>query len=184
MGPHPQTHTHTPLLSKTLCEALKKDPSAEMALPTKSDPPCVAAEAPAGAPSNAGTPSNAADSSQMVVPWRYTAYARYCRYLMGHTAKMARWVRYTAYTSDVGEAFRPVVHPMVVTYGYALSWAYVVGDVAVDGVQRFRHGTRGAELCCDVAERATFQAVASMALPAVTIHSCVELSKRVFVRAR
>lgn len=30
-------------------------------------------------------------------------------------------------TSDVGEAFRPVVHPAVVTAAYGVSWLYLVG---------------------------------------------------------
>jgi fission process protein 1 len=34
--------------------------------------------------------------------------------------------RYLAYTSDVGEAFRPVVNPKVVTTAYGISIAYVV----------------------------------------------------------
>jgi hypothetical protein len=34
--------------------------------------------------------------------------------------------RYLAYTSDVGEAFRPVVNPKVVTSAYGISIAYVV----------------------------------------------------------
>lgn len=36
--------------------------------------------------------------------------------------------RYLAYSSDVGESFRPVVAPRVVTGAYALSWTYVTGD--------------------------------------------------------
>ena len=30
-------------------------------------------------------------------------------------------------TSDVGEAFRPVVHPAVVTAAYGISWLYLAG---------------------------------------------------------
>lgn len=41
--------------------------------------------------------------------------------------------RYVAYTSDIGEAFRPVVPPMLVTAGYAVSWAYLIGDVGYEG---------------------------------------------------
>ena len=33
-------------------------------------------------------------------------------------------------TSDVGEAFRPVVNPRIVTAAYGVSWAYLVGDGA------------------------------------------------------
>ena len=34
-------------------------------------------------------------------------------------------------TSDVGEAFRPVVHPYIVTGAYAVSWAYLAGYVHI-----------------------------------------------------
>ena len=58
------------------------------------------------------------------------------RYL-GYFARAQRYIvqgsRYVAYTSDIGEAFRPVVPPSVVTAGYAVSWAYLVGDVAYEG---------------------------------------------------
>ena len=33
-------------------------------------------------------------------------------------------------TSDVGEAFRPVVPPLVVTAAYGISWLYLAGCVA------------------------------------------------------
>ena len=35
-----------------------------------------------------------------------------------------------AFTSDVGEAARPVVHPRIVTAAYGISWLYCIGDVA------------------------------------------------------
>jgi mitochondrial fission process protein 1 len=34
-----------------------------------------------------------------------------------------------AFTSDVGEAARPVVHPRLVTASYGVSWLYCIGDV-------------------------------------------------------
>lgn len=38
--------------------------------------------------------------------------------------------RYVAYTSDIGESFRPVAHPYLVKSGYAVSWLYILGDVS------------------------------------------------------
>lgn len=58
---------------------------------------------------------------------RYLAYARNLRSLVLAST------RYLAYTSDVGEAFRPVVHPKLVTASYGISWLYVLGDVAYEG---------------------------------------------------
>lgn len=58
------------------------------------------------------------------------------RYL-GYFARAQRYIiqgsRYVAYTSDIGEAFRPVVPPTIVTAGYAISWMYLVGDVGYEG---------------------------------------------------
>lgn len=58
------------------------------------------------------------------------------RYL-GYFARAQRYIvqgsRYVAYTSDIGEAFRPVVPPSIVTAGYAVSWMYLIGDVGYEG---------------------------------------------------
>ncbi|KAF3921742.1 hypothetical protein ABW21_db0208980 [Orbilia brochopaga] len=37
--------------------------------------------------------------------------------------------RYVAYTSDIGESFRPVAHPWLVRSAYGVSWLYLTGDV-------------------------------------------------------
>lgn len=54
---------------------------------------------------------------------RYVAYAAALRQLV------LRGSRYVAYSSDVGEAFRPLTRPAVVTAAYGISWAYILGDV-------------------------------------------------------
>lgn len=99
--------------------------------------------------------------------------ARYIPY----AARLTALWRYAAYTSDLGEAFRPVAHPYVVTGTYAVSWLYVVGDTAWEGYKDYNNGTRGQELYQHITKRATFQAIASMALPAFTIHSTVHFFK-------
>lgn len=43
--------------------------------------------------------------------------------------------RYVAYTSDIGESFRPVVSPRTVTAAYGISWAYLIGDVVFESVK-------------------------------------------------
>lgn len=52
---------------------------------------------------------------------------RYLAYL----ARFRAIVRYLAYTSDVGEAFRPIVNPKIVSAAYAISWSYVIGRVII-----------------------------------------------------
>lgn len=65
---------------------------------------------------------------------RYLAYAGRLR-----TALVAS-SRYLAYTSDVGEAFRPIVPPAVVTAAYGISWAYLGLDVGYEGYKSVHAG--------------------------------------------
>ena len=53
--------------------------------------------------------------------------ARYLGYAARLRTALRAAHRYFAYTSDVGEAFRPVVRPWVVRTAYGVSWAYVAG---------------------------------------------------------
>ena len=71
--------------------------------------------------------------------------------------------RYLAYSSDVGESFRPVVNPKVVQSAYGISWLYVGGDVAYEG---YKANLRAQEYCPEAlaqvvglttAKRAIFQ---------------------------
>ncbi|KAJ5935579.1 hypothetical protein N7466_005126 [Penicillium verhagenii] len=138
--------------------------------------------------------------------------------------------RYVAYTSDVGESFRPVAHPWLIRSAYGISWAYLVGDVSHEGYKAYLRNRRAltppGEAYKDASEpddasqaqiirgmatgnlsrslnssdslepwpqvqislaedyrmimakRAIFQSVASMGLPAFTIHSVVKYSGR------
>lgn len=152
---------------------------------------------------------------------RYAAYASRVRTILMSAH------RYVAYTSDIGESFRPVAHPYLVKAAYGVSWAYLAGDVAHEGYkaylrnQRVLYGldpttaqpisttssdkqaaplpdetklgpgntgtTVGAlqpvgkvtpleDYRVVMAERAVFQGLASMGLPAFTIHSVVKYS--------
>src|ERR1700754_1784835 len=93
-------------------------------------------------------------------------------------------------TSDIGEAFRPIVPPLLVTAAYGISWIYLVGfaavlqpsiysvnalpfsDVSYETFKSHRNGpsmveraaklTEPTRLGLVAVERATFQAVASM----------------------
>ncbi|KAJ3548098.1 hypothetical protein NM688_g5337 [Phlebia brevispora] len=118
---------------------------------------------------------------------RYMAYAARLRTALraGH--------RYIAYTSDVGEAFRPVVPPAIVTAAYGISWLYLAGtssDVGYESYKAYRKGPTPVEaahfseptrLSMIAVKRAVFQSIASMALPAFTIHTAVKQAKKAFV---
>ncbi|PWW74301.1 hypothetical protein C7212DRAFT_328995 [Tuber magnatum] len=155
---------------------------------------------------------------------RWAAYANRIRTIIHSTH------RYVAYTSDIGESFRPVTYQNLVRAAYGVSWAYLTGDVMNEGYKAYlanQATLRGGLGVTDVpaflqpahmirnrqggdkktvrgedtrhekevlhpkgnvpfledyrtvmAQRAVFQSLASMALPAFTIHSVVRYSGR------
>ncbi|KAK1926462.1 mitochondrial 18 KDa protein-domain-containing protein [Papiliotrema laurentii] len=127
------------------------------------------------------------DADSTETNYRYAAYLRRIRDIARAGS------RYTAYTSDVGEAFRPVVPPWVVTAAYGVSWAYLIGDVSFTTYKSSQQGptpfeaahmTEPTRLGLVTVKRAVFQGVASMALPAFTIHSAVKYAGRQFAKAK
>ncbi|KAJ7507470.1 mitochondrial 18 KDa protein-domain-containing protein [Mycena galericulata] len=126
-----------------------------------------------------------ADSTDSEI--RYAAYGARLR-----TALRAG-TRYVAYTSDVGEAFRPIVPPWVVSAAYGISWLYLTVDVSYESYKAHRRGPTPLEAAhfseptrigMVAVERATFQSIASMALPALTIHTAVRQAKKAFNRVQ
>ncbi|KAF8529263.1 mitochondrial 18 KDa protein-domain-containing protein [Hysterangium stoloniferum] len=116
---------------------------------------------------------------------RYMAYASRLR-----TALRAS-TRYIAYTSDIGEAFRPVVNPRIVTAAYGISWVYLVGDVSYEAYKAHRRGPTPLEathfseptrIGLVAVERGVFQAIASMGLPALTIHTVVSQTSKIYAK--
>ncbi|KAI9352148.1 mitochondrial 18 KDa protein-domain-containing protein [Obelidium mucronatum] len=92
--------------------------------------------------------------------------------------------RLMAYTSEVGEAFRPIASPMFVTGAYAVSWAYVLGDVGFETYKMKEHGAKDVDLARTALERGIFQSLASMVLPAYTVHWVVHQSSHLFKNAK
>ncbi|OOQ88305.1 hypothetical protein PEBR_13383 [Penicillium brasilianum] len=171
-------------------------------------------------------PASSVDSTD--TSYRYAAYAQRIRTILLSAH------RYVAYTSDIGESFRPVAHPYLVRSAYGISWAYLIGDVGHEGYKAYlrnRHAlappgdahkdasaasseqilrgmatgniskplteegkavqekdsltpwpTTEISLAEDyrmvMVKRAVFQSIASMGLPAFTIHSVVKYSGR------
>lgn len=142
---------------------------------------------------NQGTAPDLNDSSL-----RYAAYANRFRTV---AVALSRAQRYLAYTSDFAESFRPVVPGWLVTAGYGVSWLYVTGDVSYQAVNSYHAEKawiakkRAGELTAEeeasppvdwralTARRAVFQSLASMALPAFTIHSIVKLGIKAFAKS-
>ncbi|SNX87382.1 uncharacterized protein MEPE_06092 [Melanopsichium pennsylvanicum] len=72
------------------------------------------------------------DTTQEIIdlengPSRYVAYAMRLKTVIVASS------RYVAYSSDIGEAFRPLTRPGFVTGAYAISWTYILGDVIYAG---------------------------------------------------
>ncbi|KAN0063801.1 hypothetical protein ACQY0O_003852 [Thecaphora frezii] len=190
-----------------------------------------------------GLPTPTVDSSEPLLkleldqgPQRYAAYAARLKTVIASSS------RYIAYSSDIGEAFRPLTRPEVVRAAYGISWLYLLGDVSYAGYKqaklhetlldqpgpvetaeekliaaaralgvdpkkletmtldqktelRKRHLAQspssdaavvrgeGTSVGLVMARRAVFQSIASMALPAFTIHSIVRYSAPVFAKS-
>ena len=157
------------------------------------------------------TSARAADTTDTSI--RYAAYANRIRTIMLSAQ------RYIAYTSDIGESFRPVAHPWLVRGAYGISWAYIIGDVSNEGYKAYcrqqrllmppgggtpPNATSAIEPASEpagavpkpqrvpaledyrtiAAQRAVFQSIASMGLPAFTIHSIVKYSGRALKDAK
>ncbi|KAI8904453.1 mitochondrial 18kDa protein [Gorgonomyces haynaldii] len=94
--------------------------------------------------------------------------------------------RYLAFTSDVGEAVRPVVPLGIVNLAYGISFAYVGADVAYHTAwtrDKTSHLSNSQELVTrQFLERSVFQGLASLFLPAVTIHTLVDQTAKILKR--
>lgn len=90
---------------------------------------------------------------------RYMAYTARLRSLLTSAT------RYIAYSSEVGEAFRPLARPAIVTAAYGLSWAYIFGDVGyacyhASKVLDPKDSSYTSDIAWIAARRATFQTLA------------------------
>lgn len=107
-------------------------------------------------------------------PERYLAYF----------GRFSRLTRYLAYTSDVGEAVRPIVYPNVVKAAYGISFLYVGYDIGNHGYQSYKRDDSKSTTVKIVAERTLFQGLSSLLLPAITIHSVVHTAKSQLIKMK
>jgi len=169
------------------------------------------------------------------VPESTESNVRYAAYASRFRTILLSAHRYVAYTSDIGESFRPIAHPIAIRAAYGVSWAYLIGDVSNEGYKAYLRNQRtlkgeeesgaqvpaatttssgekvqvgesrslGAGITGDsvakqqpegrvvpiedyravMAQRAVFQGLASMGLPAFTIHGIVRYSGRALKNA-
>mmetsp|Transcript_40276 Transcript_40276/g.96533 ORF Transcript_40276/g.96533 Transcript_40276/m.96533 type:complete len:201 (+) Transcript_40276:22-624(+) len=108
--------------------------------------------------------------------------ARYAGYLRSAGMLFAKFNRYLAYSSDVGEAFRPVLDPIWVKASYGIAWAYIVGDVSWHAWESSRRGRSNNEVAEVVARTTTFQVLGSLMLPMMIIHTGVHGAQKLVPR--
>ena len=111
------------------------------------------------------------------VGWDAGRYGGYLFLLKRFTVLAAKKVRFLAFTSDVGEAVRPVVPNWVVNATYGVAFAYCVGDVAYVGYKESKKGEAG-NVPRAVAFQTVFQGLASIAVPYLIIHTAVHQSQK------
>jgi|EP00945_MAST-04E_sp_MAST-4E-sp1_P004120 mitochondrial fission process protein 1 len=108
-------------------------------------------------------------------PVRYSGYAaRAARVLAiaGKSAKAAS--RYIAYSSDVGEAARPLVSPMFVKSMYGVAFAYVGVDVYLHAKEASEKSNGDTTITARAGiETLVFQSLASLIVPSLIIHTAV-----------
>ncbi len=85
-------------------------------------------------------------------------------------------MRLTAFTSEVGESFRPIIRRWLVLGSYGVSWLYVFTDIAIQG---FEAADNTAASACSIRRRivraSIFHTIATMLVPAVTVHTVVQV---------
>eukprot|EP00959_Pyramimonas_sp_CCMP1952_P347129 7270424-Pyramimonas_sp.AAC.2 len=84
--------------------------------------------------------------------------------------------RYLAYSSDIGEAARPLVGGPLVWGSYGIVVAYMVTDIALSGR---RAKKMGKDVVRAVSHASAFQGIASLLLPGLLIHQTVHVAQKI-----
>ena len=95
--------------------------------------------------------------------------------------------RYLAFTSDFGEALRPVVAARIVSATYGIAFGYCFLDIGWEAykLQKRNYTTEynvPMSMPQLLTERSTFHAVASIGAPALIIHTTVDVAAKVYKR--
>jgi len=84
--------------------------------------------------------------------------------------------RSLAYASELGESIRPIVSPLIVKLLYGVSWGYVFLDTGLKIYSIQDQGT--GKMILYGTDTFIWHALASMLLPATTIHAIVKYSNK------
>ena len=85
-------------------------------------------------------------------------------------------IRPLAYTSEVGEAFRPLTSSIFVKFLYGVSWSYIFLDTGLK-VHKVNNESYTV-MSLTFFDTFTWHIFASMVLPAITIHAIVDNAKK------
>lgn len=88
--------------------------------------------------------------------------------------------RLLAFTSEVGESFRPLMDLWKVQLAYAVSWAYVLLDVLLRACDEFALRGRTLRILRTLVFFSVFHTIATMLLPALLIHAAVHRAEQLF----
>ena len=118
---------------------------------------------------------------------RYAGYSARAARVLGVVSKSVKASsRYIAYSSDVGEAARPLVSPNFVKAMYGVAFAYVGYDVYSAGSNAMKTAVEGGKSDDEIkmatlragSETLYFQALASILVPSLIIHTAVHKSQQ------
>ena len=96
----------------------------------------------------------------------------------GVLAQLLLRFRLAAFTSEVGESFRPLVALWKVRAAYAISWSYVSIDVILRTCDELALRGRTWRVLRTLVFFSAFHTIATMLLPAFLIHAAVHHSAR------
>lgn len=85
-------------------------------------------------------------------------------------------LRLAAFTSEMGEAFRPIMKLSKVRAAYAVSWLYVLLDVLLQTSKEAERGAGRWRVARTSLYYAAFHTFATMAIPALAVHQTVTWS--------
>ena len=89
-------------------------------------------------------------------------------------------IRPIAYASEVGESFRPITSLFLVRFLYGVSWGYIFLDT---GLNIRKLGDKSFEIkSLTFFDTFTWHILASLVLPATTIHAIVGQSKKIITK--
>jgi len=96
---------------------------------------------------------------------------------------LKKYIHYLAYSSDVGEAFRPIASVMSVNATYALAIGYCCGDVLHNGyVENQKNPGEMGKVALTMVHSAVFQVLASLLAPYLIIHTAVGKSNSLYFK--